>query len=140
LDHEIAGAGAQAIILALAQNLELENQALLHADPTILPAVDHGDRLIEMQGPLQTAISSGTVTIARYRIEAATVSLLVPFGRQTGLSLGFDSRGTVTELTYSASGVLEGQQSAPFAMTFVMSRPTGGRWLNVAVLPPGGGS
>jgi hypothetical protein len=138
-DHEIAGAGAQAIILTLAQNLELENQALLHADPSILPAVDHGDRLIEMQGRLQTAISSGTVTIARYRIEAATVSLLVPFGRQTGLSLGFDSRGTVTELTYSASGVLEGQQSAPFAMTFVMSRPTGGRWLNVAVLPPGGG-
>ena len=93
-----------------------------------------------MQARLQTAISSGTVTIARYRIEAATVSLLVPFGRQTGLSLGFDSRGTVTELTYNAAGVLASQHSAPFAMTFVMSRPTGSRWLNVAVLPAGGGS
>jgi hypothetical protein len=138
-DHLIAGAGAQAIILTLAQNLELENQALLQGDPTILPEVDHGDRLIEMQGRLQAAISSGSVTIAHYRIEAATVSLLVPFGRQTGLSLGFDSRGTVVEETYNAAGVLEGQHSAPFAMTFVMSRPTGGRWLNVAILPSAGG-
>jgi Na+-translocating ferredoxin:NAD+ oxidoreductase RnfD subunit len=139
-DHEIAGPGAQAIILTLAENLELENQALLHADPTILPAVDHGDRLIEMQGRLQTAASSGTFTIARYRIDAASVSLLVPFGRQSGLSLGFNSRGTEIEETYSSAGVLEGQQTTPFALTFVMSRPTGGRWLNVAVLPPVAGS
>ena len=74
--------GAQEILLTLAENLEIENQALLRHDPTILVAVDHGDRLIEMQGRLQAAMTSGTTTIARYRIDAATVALLVPFGTQ----------------------------------------------------------
>ena len=37
--------GAQELVLTLAENLELENQALLRADETILTAVDHGDRL-----------------------------------------------------------------------------------------------
>lgn len=138
-DHTIAGPGAQAIMLTLAENLELENQALLRADETILPAVDHGDRLIEMQGRLRDSIASGTTTIAHYRIDAVTVSLLVPFGRQAGLSLGFNARGTVLEETYDAAGVLHGQQTSPFALTFVMSRATGGRWLNVAVLPAGAG-
>ena len=139
-DQSIAGPGAQAIMLTLAENLELENQALLRADPTILVAVDHGDRLIEMQGRLRDAIATGTTTISRYRIDSVKVSLLVPFGLQTGLSLGFDSRGTVIEETYDKAGVLQAQRTAPFAQTFVLRRATGGRWLNVAVLPPGPGS
>jgi hypothetical protein len=139
-NHEIDGPGAQAILLTLAQNLEVENQALLRADATILPAVDHGDRLIEMQGRLQTATATGTTSIAHYHFDAVTVTLLVPFGRQVSLSLGFDSRGTVTQETYNAAGVLQSQQTTPFALTFVMSRPTGTRWLDVAVLPAGAGS
>jgi hypothetical protein len=67
------------------------------------------------------------------------VRLLVPFGQQTSLSLGLDSRGTVTEETY-AGGRLTSRESSPFAKTFVMRQVTGGRWLNVAVLPPGAGS
>jgi hypothetical protein len=63
------------------------------------------------------------------------VRLVVPFGVQTGLSLGFDSRGTVTEETYNASGALVDRQTKPFADTFVTRRATGDRWLNVAVLP-----
>ena len=35
-NHEIAGPGRQEIVLTLAENLELENQALLRADATIL--------------------------------------------------------------------------------------------------------
>ncbi len=136
-DHTIAGPGVQAIMLTLGENLELENQALLRRDGTILTAVDHGDRLIEMQGRLDAALASGTTTISRYRIDGATVALLVPFGKQDGLSLGFDSRGTVVQETYDAAGVLQSQRSAPFAQTFVVRRATGGRWLNVAVLPFG---
>ena len=54
-NHEIAGPGAQAIVLTLAENLELESQALLRADASILEAVDHGDRLDEMQRRLDDA-------------------------------------------------------------------------------------
>ena len=137
-DHTIA-AGAQEILVTLAENLELENQALLRADASILTAVDHGDRLKEMQGRLHDAMISGQTVIAHYRFDAVHVILIVPFGVQTGVSLGFESRGTVTEDTYDAAGGLQTRQTSPLALTFVMRRATGGRWLNVAVLPPGAG-
>ena len=63
------------------------------------------------------------------------VTLVVPFGKQAGLSLGLESRGTVTTETYDGDGNLVSRSSAPFATSFVMGRPTGGRWMNVAVLP-----
>ena len=137
-DHTIA-AGAQEILVTLAENLELENQALLRRDGSILTAVDHGDRLKEMQGRLQDAIASGRTVIAHYRFDAVHVVLIVPFGVQTGVSLGFESRGTVTEETYDAAGALQSRQTSPFALTFAVRRATGARWLNVAVLPPGAG-
>jgi Na+-translocating ferredoxin:NAD+ oxidoreductase RnfD subunit len=136
-DHEIAGPGAQAILLTLAENLELENRALLLRDESILPAVDHGDRLTEMQQRLHDAASDSTV-ITRYRFDAVDMSLIEPFGVQTGLSLGLDARGTMTEETYDAAGNLQGSVDSPFATTFVMRRATGDRWLNVGVLPAGG--
>ncbi len=139
-NHTIVGAGAQELVLTLAENLELENQALLRADGTILTAVDHGDRLIEMQGRLKDAVASGTTVIDRYKIDDIKVSLVVPFGRQDGLSLGLDSRGTQTEETYDAAGTLKSRTTSPFTKRFVMRRATGGRWLNVAVLPYGADS
>ncbi len=54
-NHEIAGSVARDLVLDLAENLELESQALLRSDPTILPAVDHGDRLDEMRDRLDEA-------------------------------------------------------------------------------------
>jgi hypothetical protein len=130
----------QAVVVTLAQNLELENQALLHRDATILPTVDHGDRLIEMEGRLATAGSTGTVVLTHYRFDAIDVSLLIPFGRQVGLSLGLAAKGTMIQEIYDAAGTLQARQASPFALTFAMRRATGARWLNVAVLPakPGG--
>ena len=106
-NHEIAGPVAQQLVLDLAENLELENQALLRSDATILTAVDHGDRLDEMQARLEDAGASGVTVIERYQIDDVNVTLLVPFGKQDGLSLGLESRGTVTEETYDAGGTLQ---------------------------------
>jgi Na+-translocating ferredoxin:NAD+ oxidoreductase RnfD subunit len=135
-DHRLAGPEMQGVVVTLAQNLELENQALLRRDATILPTVDHGDRLIEMQARLQAAVTSGTAVITHYRFDAIDVSLLVPFGRQDGLSLGMAGRGTMIQETYDAAGKLQASQTSPFSLTFAMRRATGARWLNVAVLPP----
>jgi hypothetical protein len=138
-DHEIGGPGAREVVLTLAENLELENQALLRADASILPAVDHGDRLDEMRARLQDASATGTTTISRYHFDTVDMTLLEPFGVQTGLSLGLESRGTKVEETYDAAGELQSQTTSPFEQTFVMRRATGDRWLNVAVLPAGAG-
>ena len=92
-DHELAGPGMQAVLMTLAENLELENEALRRGDESILAAVDHGDRLDEMRGRLETARTSGPV-LTHYLFDSIDVSLLVPFGQQTGLSLGLLGRGT----------------------------------------------
>lgn len=134
-NHEISGAGAQRIVLTLAENLELENQALLRKDPTILTVVDHGNRLDDMRARLAAAESSGTTVIERYVIDSVHVTLLVPFGKQDGLSLGLESRGTATTETYDSAGRLQSHVAAQFATTFVVRRATGGRWLDVAELP-----
>jgi Na+-translocating ferredoxin:NAD+ oxidoreductase RnfD subunit len=134
-NHEISGAGAQQIVLTLAENLEIESQALLRHDATILNAVDHGDRLDQMTTRLGQAAATGVTVVRRYQIDRVHVTLLVPFGRQDGLSLGLQSHGTVTSDTYDAAGRLKDRVSAPFATTFVMRRATGNRWLDVAELP-----
>ena len=134
-DHSLAGAEMNTVVVTLAQNLELENQALLRRDESILPLVDHGDRLIEMQGRLADANATGITVLRHYDFDAIDVSLLVPFGRQDGLSLGLRGHGTLTEDTVDASGNLLSRQTLPFENTFAMRRATGARWLNVAVLP-----
>jgi hypothetical protein len=139
-NHELSGEGAQAVVLTLVENLELENQAMLRSDATILPVVDHGDRLDAMQQRLRDAGATGTTVIHRYQIDRVNVSLLVPFGRQDGLSLGLESHGTATTETFGRSGRLEARTSAPFSTMFVVRRATGARWLNVAELPPTSGN
>ena len=136
-DHRLQGAGIDAVVVTLGQNLEIENQALLRRDPTLLSAVDHGDRLIEMQGRLSDASATGVTAIDHYLLDTIDVSLLVPFGRQDGLSLGLAARGTVAHETYDANGRLLSRQTAPFSGTFALRRATGARWLDVAVLSPG---
>ena len=101
-----SGPIAQGILVTLAEDLELENQALLRRDASLLSAVDHGDRLAEMQGRLKDATASGRTVIDHYRFDSVHVVVIAPFGVQTGGSLGFESRGTVTTETYDASGAL----------------------------------
>ncbi len=87
-----------------------------------------------MKDRLHQDAASGATVVDRFQIDEVNITLLVPFGKQTGLSLGLESRGTVTTETYNA-GHLRARASAPFAKTFVVRRATGGRWLDVAVLP-----
>lgn len=134
-NHEITGAGAQQIVLTLAENLQLERQALQRGDLETLEAVDHGDRLDEMRRRIQHAAAGGTRTVEQHQIDDVHITLVVPFGRQSGLSLGLEARGTVTTETYDADGDLQSRSAASFATSFVMGRPTGGRWLSIAVLP-----
>jgi len=137
-DPDLADGGIQDVLLTLAQNLELAKQALLNGDADLLVRVDHGDRLAEMQARLADAERSGITAVTHFAFDTVDVSLLVPFGRQDGLSLGLMGRGTATEERYDASGALLEREASPFALTFAMRQATGARWLNVAVLPEGG--
>jgi hypothetical protein len=135
-DSTLTASGLGAVVVVLGQNLELENQALLRRDDALLPQIDHGDRLAQMQGALADARASGRTTIVHYRFDSIDASLLVPFGAQTGLSLGLHGRGSATTETYDANGALVASTNAPFDQVFAVRRATGARWLNVGVLPP----
>jgi Na+-translocating ferredoxin:NAD+ oxidoreductase RnfD subunit len=136
-DESLEGPGMAAVMVTLAQNLELENQALLTHDAALLAQVDHGDRLAEMQQRLANDTTMGTTTVQHYRFDTVDSHLIIPFGVQTGLSLGLDAKGTMTEETYDANGNLLSSKDAPFAQTFAVRRALGNRWLNVGVLPFG---
>jgi Na+-translocating ferredoxin:NAD+ oxidoreductase RnfD subunit len=136
-DHTLDAAGMASVVVTLAQNLELENQALLTRDASLLEAVDHGDRLAEMQARLGDASATDNTMVEHYAFDTIDAHLIVPFGKQTGLSLGLNAKGTVTEETYDAGGNLVSRQQAPFARTFALRRALGDRWLNVGVLPFG---
>jgi hypothetical protein len=135
-DSTLTPAGLGPVVVTLGQNLELENAALLRRDESLLPQVDHGDRLAEMQKALADARATGSTTIVHYRFDTIDASLLVPFGAQTGLSLGLHGRGTATRETYDANGTLVSSRTEPFDRVFAVRRATGARWLNVGVLPP----
>ncbi|MFL5673760.1 MAG: hypothetical protein ACJ779_02030, partial [Chloroflexota bacterium] len=68
-DESTKASIAQGILVVLAENLELENQALLRRDPTILTVVDHGDRLAQMQARLRDAEATGTTVIEHYAFD-----------------------------------------------------------------------
>jgi hypothetical protein len=133
----LAGPGMQEVLVTLIQNLELENQALLRRDPAILRAVDHGDRLTEMETRLAQAASSGLTLVEHYRFETMRVRLLIAFGVQEGASLGLDGEGTMLRETFDGEGHLLLTEEVHFANTFALRQATGDRWLLVAVLPPG---
>ena len=138
--EDFVGSGIDVVVITLVQNLELENQALLRRDATILQAVDHGDRLTEMQTRLGQAVASGTTIVEHHRFESLSARLLIPFGVQDGFSVGIDGSGTMLRETYDANGRLVSSEEVPFSNTFAVRRATGERWLTIGVLPIGAAS
>ena len=132
---DLTGPGGQEVAVNLAEDLETETQALLTVDKDLLSAVTFGDRLIEMRQRIDDAISTGETVVDTYRFDALRISSVIRSAGQAGLSLGVDARGTLEEVTYDASGDQAKSVASPFALTFVLSRPTGSRWLIVATLP-----
>jgi len=137
-DHERAGDGMNEVVIALSQDLALETRALMEGDEELLVAIDHGDRLAEMQGRLEEARANGTTTVEHYTFDEIHVTLLVPFGVQSGLSLGLTGRGNVVTERFDADGTRTGTETRPFHQTFAMRQATGTRWMLVGVLPPDG--
>ena len=84
----------------------LEYRALRRGDVALLTAVDHGDRLDQLRARVEGAATSRTRVAERYSIDRVHITLLVPFGRQTGLSLGLELWGMVTTETYGSDGDL----------------------------------
>ncbi|MEY3452580.1 MAG: hypothetical protein RL574_318 [Actinomycetota bacterium] len=134
-NHEISVDGARTIVLTLAENLALENQALVERDAALLDAVAHGDRLDAMRERLSNAERNGLTTLHFHTFDDVRVTLLVPFGRQDGLSLGMIATGTLTTEVRNTNGTVVSRTSEPLRTMWALRRATGARWLIVAELP-----
>jgi hypothetical protein len=132
LSTDLSGAEAQDLAVALAENLEIEAQALMRSDAELLAAADHGARLDEMQRRIDDANAMGETLVERYAFDSLNLApVAAPAGHQVSLRLGFEARGTVEIVTYDAVGEPMSRSTSTFALTFVLSRPTGDRWLIV---------
>ena len=131
---DLSRADAQAIALTLAENLEVEAQALRRGERSLLSTVDDGQRLTTLQQRVDAVIETGRAVVPHYTFDELHVVLIHSAG-QSGLSLGFEAIGTVEEVTYRVDGSEGSRTTSPFARTFVLSRPTGERWLIVDTQP-----
>jgi hypothetical protein len=131
---DLSRVDAQAIAVTLAENLEVEAQALRRGEKSLLPSVDDGERLTALQGRVDDVIETGGAMVPHYTFDAIHVVLVHSAG-QSGLSLGFEAIGTVEEVTYGVDGSELSRTTSPFARTFVLIRPTGARWLLVDTQP-----
>jgi len=130
---DLAGSGAQDLAVTLAEDLAIEAKAFRDGDPSLLSAADGGDRLLEMQRRLRAALSSGETTVDRYVFDSLRLVPLVSVRDQRSLRMGFEARGSLEEITYDDRGVETGRTTSPFALVFVLSQPTGERWVLVDV-------
>lgn len=136
IDDDVAGlsaelatqAGARDLAAALAFNLNVEAQALQTRDPSLLIAVDHGQRLEDMRTAAAGA-AGGDIVVPSYEFETLHLSIVYPGGFQSGANAGLDVTGTVTLTTYSPDGTRRGATSQPFDTLFSLRNVTSERWL-----------
>jgi hypothetical protein len=128
-------ADAQGLAVTLARLLRVEGQALLRGEPTLLAAVDHGERLAEMTTRLAEAEATGRTTIIDYAPDTLFLTQKL-LGTQSGMGMAFEAVGTQTTSTYDAAGTPLERQDSAYALTFVMRQVFGDdRWFLVGVLP-----
>jgi hypothetical protein len=121
---------------ALAEDLAIEGQAMLRADPSLLRAADDGERLIEMERKIEVAATRDELVVANYVFESLHLDVIFTDGTQDGASLAFEARGTVELVTFNSTGEELARSTEPFDSVFVMRSGVGDRWVIVAELPP----
>ena len=137
IDPEVAGIsarlatpeGAQDLAAQLAFNLEVESEAAMRGDATLLAAVDHGARLQDMQAQIEGSGRDGVRVASSYRFDSLHLIVVFPGGLQSGANAGLVASGTVTEINVSSSGQEGSRSERPFAFTFALRQVRPGHWL-----------
>jgi hypothetical protein len=136
IDDDVAGLsaalatpeGARDLAAALAFNLNVEAQALQTRDPSLLIAVDHGQRLEDMRAAIDGA-AGADIVVPSYEFDTLHLSIVFPGGFQSGANAGLRATGTLTLTTYSPDGRAAGTTTQPFDTVFSLRNVTSERWL-----------
>ena len=128
LNSDIDAETADDLAMMLAENLEIEAEAMRRRERVLLLSVDFGARLAEMQRRVDRSMATGEWVAADYRFDTLHLRVVVTAGGQ-GADLGFDATGVIDATTYDAYGVELRRNSGPFASTFVLRQGNAARWL-----------
>ena len=121
--------------MALSRNLEVEAEAMATGDGSLLPAVDDGQRLQDMQDAIQRA-GDGHRMVPNYTFDTLHLMVVFPGGLQRGANAALVATGTVTEVMLDAQGARLEQAKRPFATTFSLRQTPAGNWLTTDTLAP----
>jgi hypothetical protein len=128
--------GAQDLAETLAWNLQVEAEALVTGDPSLLPAVDDGERLDDLEAAIAAADTSGERVVPTYHFDSLHLVVVFPGGLQRGANAGLVAEGMMSEVVHTADGAQLTRPERPFSMTFSLRPTTDGRWLTTDTLPP----
>lgn len=137
IDRNVAGLsaslatphGAQELAATLAWNLQIEAQAVVTGDASLLPAVDDGARLHDLEAAIAANGANGNRVASRYTFATLHLEVVYPGGLQRGANAGLVASGIVDEMTYSPAGRELSVAQKPFAFTFSLRQTTNGHWL-----------
>ncbi|MGH8927146.1 MAG: hypothetical protein ACRDWH_02250 [Acidimicrobiia bacterium] len=135
LNSDIDTGQASELAVTLAENLAVEREALRRSDASLLRAVDHGARLIEMERRIEQGEVSGERKVSDYTFDSLHLDVVFNDGSQGGPSLALLANGAVREIIFDTAGFEQGRVTIPFAGTFVLNRAAGDRWLLIDVRP-----
>ena len=127
-------AGAQELAATLAWNLQVEAEALATGDASLLRAVDHGERLLDMEAAVAAAGGSGERVVPVYEFDSLHLVVVFPGGLQSGPNAGLQATGMVNDVVYRAGVAHEGGPARPFSTTFSLRQFSDGRWLTTDTL------
>ena len=121
--------GAQSLAATLAWNLQVEAQAVVTGDESLLPAVDDGARLHDLQHQIEAVAANAPRVAPAYTFDSLHLIVVYPGGLQHGANAGLVAAGSVTDVTYSPAGARLSSAQRPFAFTFALRQTTSGHWL-----------
>ena len=124
-----AAGNADALAVALAENLAIERESILRGDTSLLRAADEGARLLAMERTVQAAATTGRFEVANHRFDALRLEVVFTDGPQGGATLGLAASGMVERVTHDAARTVLERAEAPFRSNFVLRQGAGGRWV-----------
>jgi hypothetical protein len=136
--HLASPTGAQELAATLAFNLEVEQEAMRTRDASLLTAVDHGDRLGDLQKAIAGVGPGDPIVVPTYEFHTLHLIVVFPGGAQRGPNAGLVATATETDISYSADGREVSRDEHPVELIFALRRTISNHWQNTTTLPPPG--
>ncbi len=120
---------ADGLAVMLAEDLAIENAAMVAGDQRLLLAAATGARLADVERTIDLAVSDGVRVVTEFEFESLTVRSLERDGSQAGAAIAVDATGSSVTITSDPGGTELSRSNHDVALTFVMRQGSDGRWL-----------